>query len=145
MDPLFLELQQALSEFLTYAELAFTKLSDDGKKDMQSGKLEGRQKRWKNIYLDTKQETDRLDALLAQPNFMEDEEELDTRLAYARELSRWISDSPTTWTAYYKDIEYALDNIFDIQRKIDKKYQLGKYLLSKKIRAYQQARDADGP
>ena len=38
--------------------------------------------------------TAQLNAYLVQPNFMADEEELDTRLAFARELSRWIGDSP---------------------------------------------------
>ena len=94
MDPLFIELQQALNAFLTYAELAFSKLSDDGKEDQQDGYLEGRQRRWREIFDHTKMRTAQLNAYLVQPNFMADEEELDTRLAFARELSRWIGDSP---------------------------------------------------
>ena len=144
MDPLFIELQQALNEFLTYAELAFSKLSDDGKEGERNGRLEGRQRRWQEIFDHTKMRTDQLNAYLAQPNFMADEEALSRRLAFSRELTRWIGDSPPTWTAYYQDIDHALDKIFDIRREIDKKYQLGHYLDQKKVRAYQQARGADG-
>lgn len=126
MDKLLEQLLQEVDELLKLGDISFSKISPSGEKSKQLGSLKRQQNYWQQILDTVDNRRNRLISFLNEDKSkLERNTQLDQRLAFFREMSRRISESPPEWSAYYPDIEKLQSTIAIKLDEIDEKYQLG--------------------
>lgn len=136
-DKLFNALENNILEFISIGNKSFLALSESGVEDKKNNQLEGPQNFWKKVIEKTSVKYEQLKLILIKSNDPMENEELNIALDYFRTISRWISESPPEWSAYYDEINNAIGNLYLTRRKIDDKYELGEHMFRKKIEFYQ--------
>ena len=125
-DKLITDLILAIQNFLNVGNMAFNKISISGEKNSENNSLEDKKNFWKKVLEKTDEKCKNLQTEAKKDCI--DFSLVNIKLSYFRSLSRWISESPPSWSEYYKDINDALGEIYKIRQNIDRQYHLGKHL-----------------
>jgi len=136
-DLLMHELLNLIYDFEQLANLAPKHLSEDWIK--KHGSDQTFMPSWQDVLFRTARFRKKLEDII-NDNSQLDLDGIDSKLGYARGLSRYLEEHLYFWTAYEKQIEEVVRKIFKKVREIDKKYTLGQERMKEMMRKRRESR-----